>query len=677
MRTNRGQILAAMAGLVFLGAALAAAAGAGLFAAGWLRYKRLERSIVAKMDQYYLDITTPDREEYLLADDEIFEVPYMASKLSVQSEPTRIYDARDRVIGEYVADKGLYVRSPDDIPLLMRRALVATEDGTFYQHRGVNYRAFARAMWINLRSRRFAQGGSTLTQQLAKLMFTTRKKTAGRKIFEFFAARKLEEKFTKDQILLMYLNFANFGHGCYGLESAARFYFDKSATDLSLGEAAMLAGIIASPENYSPFVNADLTKARMRTALSRMAKNGFIPESSAAREFDDFWAAQGPRFGTPEVSFWRMTVNKAPAFIEYVRRELAKEYSKDRIMRGGLRVRTTLDLELQEAASRALHSGLKALNDEVNNASDESDRIEGGAAAVRPSDGAILALVGGSAFNFNNQLNRAVDISRAIGSTVKPFIFAEAFTQGFGPQDTMVDEPRSYKMERGKRWTPRNYEGKYYGQVTLAQALQKSLNSIAVELLIKAGLDRVISLLSAATGQPKESFPRNLSLALGTAQSSPLRLAAAYALFANGGRAVEPYFLRSIEDREGKVIKGGRLEPAKKEPLLAPEAVRLAQECMRGVLAEGGTAHAAAKRASFTIPAAAKTGTTNDYKDAWFAGVTPDVSAAVWVGYDDMRLTLGKTGSGGHAAAPIWMRFIKEAYRDRPTREFDMTGVNR
>ncbi|MEE8424821.1 MAG: biosynthetic peptidoglycan transglycosylase, partial [Elusimicrobiota bacterium] len=249
-------------------------APAVILLSGWMRFERLERQIVEKMDQYYLTITTPGREEYLLSGDEVFEVPYMASTLSVAAEPTRIYDRKGKLIGEYVAERSLYVRSENDLPVFLKKALVATEDRTFYEHRGVNIRAIGRAMAANLLAGRKKQGGSTLTQQLAKVLFTTRRKTFSRKSFELFCARRLEEKFTKDQLLLMYLNFVYFGHGCYGIECASRFYFDKPTRSLELGEAALLAGIIASPNNYSPFKNLDLAKARQRTVLRRMAGAG-------------------------------------------------------------------------------------------------------------------------------------------------------------------------------------------------------------------------------------------------------------------------------------------------------------------------------------------------------------------------------------------------------------------
>ena len=668
-----------MAVLAFLCAVvLAAAVPLFLFLRGWIQYRRLEKSIVEKMDQYYLNVTVPGREDYLLADDEMFEVPYMASKLSVQAVPTRIYDIHDRLIGEYISEKGLYVRDPGEIPLLMKKALVATEDGDFYNHHGFNYKAFARAMLTNLKRRRLAQGGSTLTQQLSKILFTTRHKTYGRKIYELFAALKMEQKFTKDQILLLYLNFAYFGHGCFGIESASQFYFGKHASDLQLGEAAMLAGIIANPDRYSPYANLDLTKARHRTVLTRMASRGYIPASSVDRYADDFWAAMSERFlKNPEVSFWRMSINKSPTFIEHVRRSLAKEYSKERIMKGGLKVYTTLDLELQDYATQALQSGLTALNEEAESQEKRPERVEGGLAAVRPTDGALLALVGGSAFNFQNQFNRAADISRQIGSCVKPFIYAVAFASGFKPEDQVMDEPAHYKMARGRMWTPHNYEGNYLGRVTLATALHKSLNSVAVQLLTKVDMDRVIRLLSDATGVPAESLPRNLSLALGTAQASPLQLAAAYSIFANGGKQVRPYFIRTIEDRDGNILRDDRPKEDSFKQVLDSTAALIARQTMRGVLEEGGSAYAAARRAGFSIPAAGKTGTTSDYKDAWFAGVTPDLSAAVWIGYDDMRIALGQGKSGGRVAAPIWMRFVKDAYRNRPTREFDMSGVKR
>ncbi len=652
-------------------------APAVILLSGWMRFERLERQIVEKMDQYYLTITTPGREEYLLSGDEVFEVPYMASTLSVAAEPTRIYDRKGKLIGEYVAERSLYVRSENDLPVFLKKALVATEDRTFYEHRGVNIRAIGRAMAANLLAGRKKQGGSTLTQQLAKVLFTTRRKTFSRKSFELFCARRLEEKFTKDQLLLMYLNFVYFGHGCYGIECASRFYFDKPTRSLELGEAALLAGIIASPNNYSPFKNLDLAKARQRTVLRRMAGAGYIPEGAAERYAEEFWRRKGAKLGAPEDSFWRMNVNRAPYFVEHVRRELARRYPKDRILKGGLRIHTTLDLDVQRAAKRALGDGLAEENRRyrVKHPS-ATTRIEGGLAAVDLSDGGVLALVGGSAFSFQNQLDRAAGGRRPFGSAIKPFVYAAAFDSGeFSPEDTMTDELSSYKRGPGERWAPRNYTGKYYGEVTLETALRKSLNTVAVRLLSRIDIDDVIRLLSEATGAPRSNFPRNLALALGSPGLTPLEAASAYAIFGNGGRPVRPYSIARIEDRNGKLLE--EHEPENLEPILSTATCAAMLRVLEGVLKPGGTAAWAARRTGFGLPAAGKTGTTDDYRDAWFAGLTPDLAAAVRVGHDDMRLPLGRGRSGGMVAAPIWMRFVKGVYRNRPTRPFHRHEANR
>ena len=666
-KASRGIALTLLLLGVVLAAAVAVAVPAAVVFTGWRSYKSMEPSIVDKMDQYWLSLTTPGREEYLLGEDEVFEVPYMASKLSVSAEPTRIYDAQDRLLGEFVSEKGVYASDPDALPAYLKKALIASEDSTFYEHHGVNWRAFARAMWVNLRNLRFAQGGSTLTQQLAKVMFTTRKKTAGRKAFEIFCARKLEQKFTKDQILLMYLNFAYFGHGAFGIEAAARYYFDKPSRSLELPESALLVGIIPSPTKYSPFESPELSQARTRTVLARMAKLGFIPESSVLRYAKEAEEKIAARQRSPETSFWRMKVNEAPYVAEYVRRELEKSYSKERILKGGLRVRTTIDLELQRAAQEALRAGLLQLQREAAKDKAKVPPFQGGFAVVRSSDGAILALVGGTGFNFQNQLIRAPDIRRPIGSSVKPFVYAAAFASGkFHPEDRMIDEPVTYKFG-GRTWSPQNYDKKFRGEVTLSTAVHQSINTVAVRVLEQTGVVPVIELLARSTGAPKDRFPRNLTLALGTFDLSPLELARGYAVFANGGNSVEPYFLRGIEDREGRVIDAGgpKTPPV---PVLDPALCSTMTAVLRGVLGPGGSGWGAAQRTGFNVPAAGKTGTTSDFRDAWFAGYTGDFSAALWLGHDDMRVALGEGASGAHIAAPIWMSFVKEAYKNRPTR---------
>lgn len=650
---------------------------AGLIGRGWWLYHSHQASIVGKMDQYYLSLTAPSREEYLLEEDETFEVPYAASKLSVEAVPTRIYDADDRLIGEFSVDKGVFVAAPGELPVFLKKALIASEDATFYEHGGVNWKAMARAVAVDLRHLSWAQGGSTLTQQLAKVMFTTRRKIPGRKIFEIFCAKKMEQKFTKDQILLMYLNFANFGPGLFGIEAASRQYFKKSAHELELAEAAMLVGVIPNPGKYSPYQNLELAKARQRTVLKRMAKLGFIPESAVLRYSEDFWRSHLEWQQSADISFWKTTVNEAPYVVEYLRRHLLKTFSKERLLKGGLKVRTTFDLEIQKAAQQALRDGLREENRSVLATAHSSAAIEGSLAALRPSDGAILALVGGSGFNFSNQLIRATDSRRPIGSAVKPFIYAVAFESGrFRPEDILRDAPIEFKDKTGKRWAPRNYGNRYFGPVSLSLALHKSLNSVAIQVLKAIDIDQVIGVLAAATGIEREEFSRNLTLALGTVDVSTVQMARAYGLFLNGGRSSEPYFIRRIEDRSGHPVG----DEAKRPPaaaVLKPETCALMIQVMKGVLGPEGSAHAATLRTGFNIPAAGKTGTTNDYRDAWFAGITADFSAAVWLGHDDMRIPLGEGKAGASAAAPIWMNFVKAAYRNRPTKDFDTSGANK
>ncbi len=663
--------LAALAGVL-----LAGAAACVLIVSGWWRFHSSESHILQQMDRYYLDLTVPGREEYLLDYDEVFEVPYMASKLAVSASPTRILDAKDRLIAEFLVEKGQYVRSPDDLPAYLKKAIVASEDAHFYGHHGVDWKATGRAIAVSAFHVRRRQGGSTLTQQLAKQMFTTRKKTLGRKIFEFFCARKLEEKFTKDQILLMYFNLAYFGHGCFGVESASRYYFAKPASALEVGEAAMLVGVIPNPNKYSPLDHPDLAKARLRTVLKRMAKNGFVPDSAVDRIESDFWTSFEGRLRNHEVSFWRTRVNEAPYVVEFVRRQMLKSMTKERLLKSGLVIRTTFDLDAQKAAQDALADRLSKEND-PNAKPDEDGEpaglrgpVEGALAALRPQDGALLALVGGSGFSFQNQLDRAMDGRRLMGSSVKPFVYAVAFESGKAkPDDKYPDSPIAFPLAGGKRWSPHNYGNKYFGEVRLDFALWKSLNSVAIKLLRDIDIDAVRSALSLATGVPLDRFPRNLTLALGTADLSPVQMAQAYAVFANGGRAVRAWWLRGVEDRDGKELIAGM---APKDPgpvVFRAETCKTMIEVMKGVLGPEGSAGAQAKRLGFSIPAAGKSGTTNEYRDAWFSGVTPDLAASVWLGHDDgVPMSPGK--AGGAVSAPVWMRFVKSYYLSRPTRDF-------
>jgi len=673
LRTWLRRAIFAAAAFVFAGGV----AVGGVVLSAWWRYHQLESSIIEKMDAYYLNLTIPGREEYLLAEDEAFEVPYMASKLSVAAAPTRILDAKDRLIAEFSVEKGQFVRSPEELPAFLKKALVASEDAHFYAHGGVDWKATARAAFVTLTGLRRSQGGSTLTQQLAKQMFTTRKRTAGRKIFEYFCVRKLEQKFTKDQILMMYLNFAYFGHGAFGVESASRYYFDKPASALDIGESAMMVGIIPSPNKYSPLDSPELARPRQRTVLKRMARNGFIPDSSVERIEGEFWGRYQRRASVPEVSFWRTRVNEAPYVVEFVRRQMLRAYTKERLLRGGLTIRTTFDLDAQKAAQRALHERLAKENDLAARPDDDGEPagkaspVEGALAALDPKNGALLALVGGTGFSFQNQFDRATDGRRLMGSAVKPFVWAAAYESGkYTAESKFLDETVTYKIGGGRKWSPHNYGNKYYGEVRLDFALWKSLNSVAIKLLKELDLDKVLETLSAATGVPVERLPRNLSLALGTADISPVQMAAAYAVFANGGHAVRPWWLRRVEDREGKVLSEGDAPTAEGAVVISSTTARAVIDTMRGVLGPEGTAYASARRIGFNVPAAGKTGTTNDYRDAWFAGVTPDLAAAVWIGHDDMRTAMSPGKAGGSIAAPAWMAFVKEIYLSKPTKDF-------
>jgi penicillin-binding protein 1A len=668
--------MAALGLAALAGVCLAGAAASVMVLSGWWRYHSSESDILQKMDHYYLDLTVPGREEYLLDSDEVFEVPYMASKLSISAAPTRILDAKDRLIAEFMVEKGQFVRSPEDLPAYLKKAIVASEDAHFYAHHGIDWRATARAVAVTLLHVRRQQGGSTLTQQVAKQMFTTRQKTLGRKIFEYFCARKLEEKFTKDQILLMYFNLAYFGHGCWGVESAAHYYFGKPASALEVGEAAMLVGIIPNPNKYSPLDHPDLAKARLRTVLKRMVKNGFVPDSAVDRIESEFWASFERRLKNHEVSFWRTRVNEAPYVVEFVRRQMLKSVTKERLLKGGLVIRTTFDLDAQKAAQDALADRLSKEND-PNAKPDEDGEpaglrgpVEGALVALRPDDGALLALVGGSGFSFQNQLDRASDGRRLMGSSVKPFVWSVAFETGKAtPETKYLDAPITFPTGGGKRWSPHNYGNKYFGEVRLDFALWKSLNSVAIKLLRDIDIDAVRTALSLATGVPFERFPRNLTLALGTADLAPVQMAQAYAVFANGGHAVRAWWLRGVEDRDGKVLIPG-LAPKDPGPVVfKPETCKTIVGVMKGVLGPDGSAGAQAKKLGFNIPAAGKSGTTNEYRDAWFSGVTPDLAASVWLGHDDgVPMSPGK--AGGAISAPVWMRFVKTFYLSRPTRDF-------
>jgi len=591
-----------------------------------------------------------------------------------KSEKTVVYDNNQKVIGMFSSGSRRILPYEDTHPLLID-ALLLMEDRNFFSHRGFDLRGILGALLENIRTLSYARGGSTITQQLAKILFTDSAKTLRRKIYELFCTLEMERRFTKREILALYLNSIYFGHHNYGIENASEFYFQKDVFDLNVYEVALLLGIIPGPNRYSPLLHPDRAQRRQKIVLNTLIQNGRIEAKTVTNGLPQFWELFSSVERRPAVSLWSMEKNAAPYFIEYVRQELEKRLGAERVKQGGLKVYTTLDNEMNRAAERALTEGLSLQTLRTQEITGEVDQyVEGALIALDPHSGYILAMIGGRGFSFENQFNRAAFAKRQIGSAFKPFIFAAGIeTLGLRPDSLFMDEPLEIEIESGV-WRPQNYNKKYYGRVSMEFALKKSLNSVAVQLLQQVGPENVISIIGGALDlspeEMEERFKLYPSMALGVYSFSPLEIARAYAIFTNHGEKVFPFAILRIEDERGEILFDNQREVRKLRveydmddnlKVITRDTADTVRNMLGEVVKKGGTAHQAFITAGLSLDACGKTGTTDNYTDAWFIGFTRDVIAAVWVGFDDPRYTLGKGQAGGVVAAPIWANFLSLA----------------
>ncbi len=667
---------------------------------------------------------------------------------------SRVYSDDHQVIGQYYVERRI-LTPISEIPQILVQAVIAVEDVRFFEHPGLDVIGIVRAFWANLRHGGKVEGASTITQQLARSLFLSPVRTYSRKVKELILAYKMELVLTKEQILEMYLNQIYFGQGAYGVGAAAQTYFGKELSELTLPEAAFLAGIPKSPNNYSPFKNPERAKKRQEHVLSRMKEAGFITTD----EYQEAVTQQLPfRYATTE--------QIAPHFIEYIRQHLMASYGEAAVYKGGLEVAATLNVDMQKAAEEAVRNGLRALDkrqgwrgpigtqsvellldkpasspakslrqgdllqgvvtkvgkdhvvvqaggtqgrlafddmgwarrrlkgrdpnkdvtvppsvkqllkpgDVIEVGVKKVDRagvefhleqtpiVEGALVAIDPRSGAIRAMVGGYDFG-RSEYNRAVIAHRQPGSAFKPLIYATALNKGMSPATIVVDAPVVYEQDDPeKTWKPDNYEHKFYGAISLREALIHSRNAATVRLLEKIGVRDVIDF--AQTVGVTSPLSHDLSLALGSSSLTLLELTSVYGVFANQGIRVEPYAIATVQDHGGAILEQSVAEPRQ---AVSKETVYLLTNVLEDVI-QKGTGQLAK---SIDRPVAGKTGTTNDYTDAWFVGYTPNLVVGVWVGFDDVR-TLGEKESGAHAALPIWTEFMHKALEPLPVMPFEI-----
>jgi len=576
---------------------------------------------------------------------------------------SRVYDKDDRLIGEFFREDRVLV-TLEKVPPTLIDAVIAVEDRRFYDHWGVDVTGIARAAGRNVtRSRGGWQGGSTITQQLARNLFLTHRQTVGRKVKEAVLSLRIEQTYSKDEILEMYLNQIYFGEGAYGVQAASRNFFGKDVWDLDLAECATLAGIPRNPSGYNPRRHPERCRQRRDVVLAAMEADERIGHDLRTRA-----EAESLRVGSTPAS-----PTNAPYFMEMVRQWLENRYGSEAIYEDGLEVHTTLDLPLQQEAEHDLEAQLHSLEVQLKKretresylmraAAGEKpdiDYLQGAVMVVDAPSGAMLAVVGGRSFE-DSPFNRATQAMRQPGSAIKPFVFLTAIERGFYPSYILMDTPVVFYEPGQDPWRPRNYDREFRGPVSLRYALQKSLNVPTIKLQEEFGPRAVIETVRA-TGV-ESPMPPYRSIALGTAEVTLQELTYAYAVFANGGIRAEPQFITRVEDQAGTVLD--EFLPRRSE-VLAPEPVAILDDMMESVMDEG--TGAGARSEGFTLPAGGKTGTTDDYSDAWFMGYTPRITTGVWVGYD-LKKPIGHGMTGAAAALPIWTDVMKAATQgDEPT----------
>jgi penicillin-binding protein 1A len=672
---------------------------------------------------------------------------------STYAVPTKVYDINSKLITEFFLEKREIV-SYKELPESLIKAIISIEDNDFYKHHGFNFLAFMRGVILDPIMGKRARGASTLTQQLAKGLFTSGERSVFRKLIELWYAFQIEKKYSKEEILELYFNQVYFGHGCYGVQAAANYFFNKNAKDLTLGESSLLAGLVQLPTSYSPIFSPYKAQKRHATVLYAMAKLGYITQDEATETFESFWDNYASTIKAKGISIQRSENNPAPFFTEYVRMQLIEQYGEEKLYSGGLQIFTTLDVEKQKYANQEMISGLS--NEQINYDAEtrvysarykaeyediidllsltfgidnikigpakvmnrleemvkkyddmlyltsftlgldsinrkiksryilsslirkKMDRIEGALVSVNPKTGYIEAMVGGSEFSYANQYNRAVLMKRQMGSMFKPVYYAIALDKKLiTPATVYEDKPMIYQDVAGNLWAPRNYEGTFRGKLRIRQALQYSVNLVSIQvwdmMLRTIGYNTIVSLMSDYFGMGKEDGKKRvqpqLAYALGVGTFSPLEIAHAFGIFANNGIAIKPISILKVKDRYGRTLQDLEMvrdmDKSTRQTVMDPGSAYLMQSMMYDVLYHG-TGASAAVETEFHLTAGGKTGTTPNWKDAWFAGFTKNLVTVVWFGFDDANRSLGRHRSAAVVAAPVWMRYMKQALKDTP-----------
>lgn len=560
---------------------------------------------------------------------------------------SHVYDDNNELIDEFFLEDRKIIKI-SEVPRIVPYAFIAAEDSRFYQHQGFDMQSISRALLKNFEAGHIVQGASTITQQVAKMMYLSPEKKYMRKVREAILAYKIDKYLTKDEILNLYLNQIYLGHGTYGIESASLGYFGKSARDLALPEAAMLAGLPKAPSTYSPFLHHEKAKQRQIYVLTRMMEDGYITPAEMKR------AIAAPLKLRPT----KPKDKVAAYFVEHVRRYVQEKYGADVLYKEGLSIYTTLNLSAQKDARDAMEKGLAELEDREKY---EHGLVQGALYCMDVKTGAVKAMVGGRDFN-KSEFNRATQSRRQPGSAFKPLIYTAAFDKGMNPSTRFVDSPIVFEdiSKEDGLWKPKNFDEKFLGPITMRTALVQSRNIVTIKILQEIGIDYAASYaMNMGITSP---ITRNLSLALGTSGVTLQEMVRAYGTLANEGKKVTPYFIKKIVDRTGNIFEEAKIQS---EQVIDPRIAFMTTYIMQDVV-ESGTGR---RVKSIGRPVAGKTGTTNDVRDAWFIGFTPSVITGVWVGFDQ-EISLGKKEVGGRAAAPLWLYFMEKFLQNTPIEAF-------
>ncbi len=611
---------------------------------------------------------------------------------------TYVYDINNQVIAEFSVEKRA-ILPLSKIPVDMQNAVIAMEDQNFFRHWGISPRGIVRALLRDILHRRSAQGGSTLTQQLSKLIFLKPEKTITRKIKEMVLALQIERNFSKPEILTLYLNQIYFGNGVYGVQSASKLYFGKDVSEMTLGECALLTGLIPSPERYSPFNSLEKATQRRHLVLQRMMAENFITPKEAV-------AAEAELISTEKSTLF---ASHAAYFVEYVRQQLEPKYGITQLWKGGMKIYTTLDLAMQIPAEDIMEKYLAKYDEDAAKnraaaAAEAADKeaadketgdevaassvpLQGAFVILDTKTGAIKALIGGRNFR-DSKFNRVTQAARQAGSTFKPMVWMAALMNGYTPASLVEDSPMAYyydgkdwRLLEGatdqysidmaiqpfvgnkdfKIWVPNNFDSKFQGTITLRRGLELSRNLSSIYLVTRVGPTLVADVAHRA------GIKRNLeavpSIGLGTSLVSPMEMASSFSTFANGGIHAVPFGVLKVTDNQGRVLEESVPEESES---FSPQLSYVLVNMMKGVVQRGTGSYASRLKR----PIAGKTGTSQDSKDMWFIGMTPDLTAGAWMGYDDFMSLPMKDWTGGGTVVPWWTEIMETVLKDQPVRDF-------